>query len=68
MDVVSELTQEAEVVFVEPADVGDVVFAHGESFDAESEGPAGDLLAVDADGVEDVGIDGAGAAYFDPVL
>jgi len=28
-----ELAEEAEVVFVEPSDVGDVVFAHGERFD-----------------------------------
>jgi len=33
----SELLEEAEVVFCEVADVGDVVFSHGESFDAETE-------------------------------
>ena len=38
---VSELAEEAEVVFAESADVGDVAGAHGESFDAEAEGPAG---------------------------
>ncbi len=64
----SELAEEAEVVFVEPADVGDVVLSHGESFDAEAEGPAGVLFAVDADGVEDVGIDHAAAAHLNPTF
>jgi len=63
-----ELVEEAEVVFEEPADVGDLVLTHGEPFDAEAEGPAGVLLAVDADGVEDVGVDGASPAHLDPVL
>jgi len=30
-----ELLEEAEVVFCEVADVGDVVFSHGETFDSE---------------------------------
>ena len=35
-----ELAEQAEVVFLEPADVGDFVLAHGEAFDAEAEGHA----------------------------
>ncbi len=46
----SELAEEAKVAFAESVDVGDVAGVHGESFDAESEGPVGDLFAVDADG------------------
>ena len=33
-----ELADEAEVVFVEEADVGDVVADHGDALDAESKG------------------------------
>lgn len=35
-----ELPEEAHVVFVESADVFDVVAAHAEAFDAEAEGEA----------------------------
>ena len=63
-----ELIQEPQVVFVEQADVGDAVFAHSEAFDAEAEGPAGVFFAVDADGVEDVGVNHAAAAHLDPAF
>ena len=44
-------------------DVGDFAGFRGESFDAESEGQAGGLLAV-----EGVGIDETGPVRFDPGL
>ena len=61
-----ELAQKAEVVFEEEADVGDVVFSHSEPFNTETKGPAGILFAVIADGFEDVGVDHAAAAHFNP--
>src|SRR5512138_1946395 len=36
-----ELAEEAQVVLGEPADIGDLVLAHGQTLDAEAEGPAG---------------------------
>ena len=39
----SELFEEAEVVFEEEADVGDVVFAHDHAFYAQAENKAGRL-------------------------
>jgi len=62
----SELVEEAKVVLEEQANVGDAVLAHGKAFDAESEGPAGVLFAVDADGVKDVRIYHTAAAHFNP--
>ena len=58
--------EEAEVVFEVEADVVGAVFEHGHALDAEAEGEAAVLLAVDAAVVEDVGIDHAAAENLDP--
>lgn len=58
----SELFQEANVVFDEEADVVYSILAHGDAFDAKTEGPAGINLRVDFAGGEDVGVDHAAAA------
>src|SRR3954466_7740181 len=63
-----ELFEEAEVVFDEEADVVDAVLAHGDAFDAEAEGPAGVNFRIDFAVGEDVGVDHAAAAEFDPAL
>ena len=39
---------------------------HRDAFDAEAEGPAGVVFGIDAAGCEDVGVDHAAAADFDP--
>ena len=62
---VLKLFEKAQVVLEEQANVGDTVLSHGEALDAETEGPAGVLFAVDADGVEDVG-DGLRTRPFRP--
>ena len=65
---VLKLFEKAQVVLEEQANVGDTVLSHGEALDAETEGPAGVLFAVDADGVEDVGIDHAATTHLDPAF
>ena len=62
----AELLEEAEVVFEVEADVVGAVFEHGHAFDAEAEGEAAVLLAVDAAVFEDVGVDHAAAEDLDP--
>lgn len=61
-----ELVEEPEVVFEEHAEVVGSGGHHGDAFDAESEREAGIGVGVDAVGFEDVGMDEAGAAEFDP--
>ncbi len=61
-----ELLQEAGVVLEVEADVVGLVLEHGHALDAESEGEAGVLLAVDAAVLEHVGIDHAAAEDLDP--
>lgn len=65
---VLELVEESQVIFEEQADVGDVVFSHGEPFYAEAEGPAGVSFAVYAYSVEYVRINHAAAAHLDPAF
>src|SRR5579875_1367023 len=65
----SELLQEANVVVVEQAQVGDAVLEHGDALDAHAEGealhPVG-VVAVVLDVGEHVGIDHPGTEDLDP--
>ena len=62
----SELAQESQVVVEEQADVVDSVLQHGNAFDAQPEGEAGVGFRVVADGLEDRGMDHAGAQDLEP--
>src|SRR5580658_8052440 len=62
----SELLQKADVIFDEEANVVNAVFSHGDAFDAEAKGPAGEFVGVDFYGFEDVGMDHSAAAELDP--
>ena len=64
----SELGQEPRVVLVEQADVVDPVPTHAEPLDAQAEGEAGHLLGVVAHGAEDVRVDHARPAHFNPAV
>ena len=44
-----ELTEETDVVFVEEADVADVIADHRDALNAETEGPPGPLPGIIAD-------------------
>lgn len=66
-----ELGEEADVVFDEEADVSDAPADHGEAFEADAEGEAGEsgVVAAAARGVhrfEDGGVDHAATGDFDP--
>ena len=63
-----ELVEEAEVVFVEEANIGDAEFSHSEAFDAEAEGPAGVAFTIDAYSVEDIGVNHSAAAHLNPAF
>ena len=62
----SELAQESQVVVEEEADVVDPVLQHGDAFDAQPEGEAGVGFRVVAHGLEDRGVDHAGAQDLQP--
>ena len=55
------MPEEPQVVLVEIAHLGDAVSEHGRPVDAQAEGPAGVLLRVDVDVLEDLGVDHARA-------
>src|ERR1041385_8827816 len=61
-----ELVQEAQVVFVEEADVVDAVAQHRHALHAHAEREAGVLLRVVADRFEHRGVDHAAAENFEP--
>src|SRR5665647_3358281 len=62
----SEPPQEADVVVVEQAQVGDAVLEHRHALHTHAEGEAGDLLGVVVDEVVDRGVDHAGAHDLEP--
>src|SRR5665648_536940 len=62
----SELPQEADVVVVEQAQVGDAVLEHRHALDAHAEGEAADLLGVVIDELVDCRVDHAGAHDLEP--
>ena len=69
----SELAEEAGVVFDEEADIFDAVLDHGEAGEAHAEGVAGEFGGVEGvvaaglvDGGEDGRVDHAAAGDFDP--
>src|SRR5262245_2784806 len=61
-----ELTQHAQVVLPERAQVGEAVTEHRDALDAEPEREPGPHLRVVADVAEDVGVDDARPAHLDP--
>src|SRR5262245_35441591 len=61
-----KLSQEAEVVLEEEADVVDAVLQHGHALHAHAEGPPRDLFRVVADVAEDLGMDHARAEDLQP--
>src|SRR5207247_3591971 len=62
----SELSQEAEVVLPEQADVRDPMAQHRDPLEAHPEGEARNLLGVVADVAEHVRVDEPGAGELDP--
>ncbi len=64
----AELAEAADVVLAEEAEIGDAVKHDGDALEAEAEGVAGVLLGIVADLAEDLGIDHAAAADFQPFL
>src|SRR5205814_4555759 len=62
----SELPQDPEVAFPEQADIGDVVAQLGCALEPAAEREPGPALRVDADVLEHLRIDDAGAAHLDP--
>src|SRR5256885_6367711 len=61
-----KLSEDAEVVFPECAQVREAVPEHGDALDAEAEREALPLRRVEADVAKDVRVDPAGAAHLDP--
>src|SRR5271170_4287604 len=49
-------------------DIADAILSHGDSFDAEAEGPAGVFFRVDLHGFEDIRMNHSAAAKLDPFL
>src|SRR5437870_5067109 len=62
----SELSQKAQVVLIEEANVGDAVLQHRHALDSHAERKARDRLGIVTDGAEHLGMDEAGSENFEP--
>lgn len=67
-DVLGELLEEADVVLVIVADVVDALEDHGDAFDAHAESIAGVDFGIDANCLEDFGVDHAATHDFEPLV
>src|SRR4051812_17490017 len=63
-----KLVQETSVVFVEKANVVDLVTDHGDGFDAEAEGPAAPDFGIVADVFENFRMHHAAAGNLHPIF
>ena len=63
-----ELAQEAQVVFVEDADIGKSEAQRRDAVDTHAEGEPLPFLRVVTDGAQDVGVDHAAAEHLDPAV
>ena len=61
-----KLFQKPHIVFEEEAQVVDLEFEHGDSFDAHSKGKAGVFVAIDVAVFENLRVNHAAAKDFDP--